>query len=70
MMSASRWRWSLMAAWFALACLTFIVLDSTAARSWLLLLAYGVVPPAMLLWLWNEDGPLPVESLRRRQSQR
>jgi hypothetical protein len=39
------------------------------ARSWLLLLVFGVIPPAMLLWLWNKDRPLLMGSLRRRQKQ-
>lgn len=68
-MSASRWRWSLIGVWFALTSITFIAIDSTAARSWLLLLVFGVVPPAMLLWLWNEDRPLLIGSLHRRQKQ-
>ena len=66
-MSAPQWRWSLIGVWFALTCMTFIAIDSMAARSWLLLLVFGFVPPAMLLWLWNEDRPLLVGSLHRRQ---
>ena len=68
-MSAPRWRWSLIGVWFALTCMTFIALGSWAARSWLLLLVFGLLPPAMLLWLWNEDRPLLIGSLRRRQNQ-
>lgn len=68
-MSAPRWRWSLIGAWFALAFVTFIAIDSMTPRSWLLLLVFGVIPPAMLLWLWNEDRPLLMGSLRSRQKQ-
>lgn len=66
-MSAPRWRWSVIGVWVALISMTFIAVDSMAARSWLLLLVFGFVPPAMLLWLWNEDRPLLLGSLHRRQ---
>lgn len=68
-MSALRWRWSLIGAWIALTCIAFIAIGSMAARSWLLLLVFGTIPPAMLLWLWNEDRPLLMGSLRRPQKQ-
>ena len=66
-MSAPQWRWSLIGLWIALTCVTFAVIDSMTARSWLLLLVFGTVPPAMLLWLWNEDRPLLMGSLRGQQ---
>ena len=66
-MSAPRWRWSLIGVWFALTCVTFMAIDPMAARSWLPLLVFGTVPPAMLLWLWNEDRPLRIGSLRGPQ---
>ena len=69
-MSAPRWRWSLIGVWLALTCLTFIGIDSMVLRSWLLLLVVGFLPPAMLLWAWNEDRPLPIESLRPRRERR
>ena len=68
-MSAPRWRWSLIGVCIALACITFIAIDSTTARNWLLLLVFGTVPPAMVPWLWNEDRPLLIGSLRQRQKQ-
>ena len=67
--SAQRWRWSLIGVWIALACITFIAIGSMAARSWLLLVVFGTIPPAMLLWLWNEDRPLLIGSLRPPQKQ-
>ena len=66
-MSALYWRWSLIGAWCSLCCFTFVAMDSMAARSWLLLVVFGVIPPAMLLWLWNEDRPLLLGSLHRLQ---
>jgi hypothetical protein len=68
-MSAPGWRWSLIGVWIALMCVTFIAIGSMAARSWLLLLVFGTIPPAMLLWLWNEDQPVLIGSLRPRQKQ-
>jgi len=47
----------------------FAAIDSMTTRSWLLVFVFGVTPPAMLLWLWNEDRPLLMGSLRRRQQQ-
>jgi hypothetical protein len=60
-MSTSQWRWSLIGIWLAFTCIAFVAIDSMAVRSWLLLLVVGVIPPAMLLWAWNEDRPVPIE---------
>jgi hypothetical protein len=49
------------------AAVIFTAIGSLAARSWLLLLVTGLVPPVMLLWLWNEDRPLLIGSLQRRR---
>jgi hypothetical protein len=54
------------AVWIALACITFISFGSLAERSWLLLIIVGTIPPAMLLWLWNEDRPQLLGALRER----
>lgn len=64
MMSPPRWRFLVISTWVALACLTFVWIDSGAARSWLLLVESLVVPPSMLLWLWNEDRPELLGTLR------
>lgn len=68
-MTALKWRLSLIGLWIVFASLTFAVIGNTAARSWQLLLVFGVIPPAMLLWLWNEDRPLLIGSLQRRRKQ-
>ena len=65
-MSAPEWRRSLITGWQLLTLITFLVIDNAELRSWLLLLAFGIIPPALLTWLWNEDRPLPMESLRAR----
>ena len=69
-MPASQWRRTAICIWLAASCFTFIGIDSMAVRSWLLLLVCGVIPPAMLLWAWNEDRPLPIESLSARRERR
>ena len=63
-MSGPQWRGWLINAWVAVTCITFVVIDNGELRSWLLLLVFGLIPPAMLMWLWNEDQPRPIESLR------
>lgn len=63
-MSAPRWRWFLIAVWIAVCSVSFVAIDSLTARSWLLLVALIIVPPLMLLWLWNEDRPMLLGSLR------
>ena len=67
-MSAPQERWFLIGVWLALASLTFIATDNIAARSWLLLVVFGLLPPAMLLRLWNEDRPLLIGSLSGRRN--
>jgi hypothetical protein len=66
-MSAPRWRWSLIGVWIALTCIVFVANNDITSRSWLLLVMFGLIPPAMLLWLWNENGPQPVGSLREEK---
>ena len=61
-MSAQRWRWSVIGTWVALACIGLFVIG-ISARTVSLFAVCGVVPPAMLLWLWNEDRPLVMGSL-------
>lgn len=63
-MSAPRVRLLVIGVWVALACLAFVSTGSLVARSWLLLVVGGTIPPAMLLWLWNDDRPQPIGALR------
>ena len=69
-MSPPHWRVLVIGTWVALACLTFIWIGSLAARSWSILLVSGIVPPAMLLWLWNEDRPQLLGTLTERGPRR
>ena len=63
-MSTPQWRYLAIAVWVVLVCVTFVWIGSVALRSWLLLVVSAVIPPAMLLWLWNEDGPQLLGTLR------
>ncbi len=65
-MSAPRRRSYLIGIWVAIACITFLALGTTTLRSASLLLAFGVIPPLMLLWLWNDERPLALGTLRQR----
>ena len=66
-MSGSQWRRLLMSGWVTLVCVVFVAIDNREVRSWLLLAIFGLIPPGMLVWLWNEDRPLPLTSLRMRR---
>ena len=63
-MSAPRWRILVIATWLALTCITFVYVGTVAARNWWLLVVSGAIPPAMLLWLWNDDRPQLLGTLR------
>ena len=63
-MSAPQLRWSVIGVWLATCCIGFWAVDSMTARSWLLLIVSGIIPPLMLLWLWNEQRPVLMGSLR------
>ena len=69
-MSAPRWRLLVIGIWVALACITFVWLGSVATRSWLVLAVSVVIPPSMLLWLWNDDRPELLGTLRAEAGRR
>jgi hypothetical protein len=50
--------WWISAAWVSLSLLLALVADASSVRSWMLVTIVGVVPPLVLLKLWN-DGPPP-----------
>jgi hypothetical protein len=50
--------WSISAAWVSLSLLLALVADASSVRSWMLVTIVGVIPPLVLLKLWN-DGPPP-----------
>ena len=65
-MSAPRWRWSVIGVWVTLACIGLVAIGFTA-RTVSIFVACGIVPPAMLLWLWNEERPLVLGALSPRK---
>ena len=66
-MSATRMRWGLIVVWMAAASVVFTSVGSWTERSWLLLFVAATIPPAMMLWFWNEDRPLMIGSLSARR---
>jgi hypothetical protein len=50
--------WWISAAWVSLSLLLALVADASSVRSWMLVTIVGVIPPLVLLKLWN-DGPPP-----------
>ncbi|MBI3047523.1 MAG: hypothetical protein HYY76_04360 [Acidobacteria bacterium] len=50
--------WWISAVWGSLTLLTFLALDASSLRSWVLATTIGIVPPVVLLRLWS-SGPPP-----------
>jgi hypothetical protein len=51
-------RWSLSALWMSSALLIFMTIGSSSVVSWMALAVAALIPPVVLLTLWN-DGPPP-----------
>jgi hypothetical protein len=66
-MSAPCWRVSPIGLWLAAACVLLLALGSATPRDWSLLLPAGVIPPALLLWRWNEERLLALRALPIRR---
>ena len=64
-MSSPHVRLYLIGLWMAVGAMVFIGVGSWTERSWSLLFVAATIPPAMMLWFWNEDRPLNMERLRR-----
>jgi len=65
-MSLARWHWLLVGVWFAVTSLAFVAVESPIARSWLLLIVFGVVPAAAWLWLFTDHQPQLARAVRRQ----
>jgi hypothetical protein len=50
--------WWISAVWVSLTLLVALVADASSVRSWMLVTIVGVIPPLVLLKLWN-NGPSP-----------
>jgi hypothetical protein len=46
--------WWISAAWVSLSLLLALVADASSVRSWMLVTIVGVIPPLVLLKLWND----------------
>jgi len=57
-MTSSAVPWRISAVWIFLMLLTFMAIDPTSIRNWVVVTTMAVVPSLVLLRLWN-DGPSP-----------
>lgn len=57
---ASSVPWWISAVWVSLTLLTFLALDASSLRSWVLATTIGIVPPFVLLRLWSAGPPSTV----------
>jgi hypothetical protein len=48
----------MMGSWIVAATAAFLAVGSTTPRSWVLLVVFALVPPTMIAWLSNQDGPM------------
>lgn len=56
-------RWYLCASWILLVLLTFLAADATSAGSVLLLAVGAIVPPLIMLALWQDGPPLTIAEM-------
>ena len=50
--------WRIAAVWISLTLLTFLAIDPSSVRNWVMVTTAAVVPTLVLLRLWS-DGPPP-----------
>jgi hypothetical protein len=62
--------WWISAAWVSLSLLLALVADASSVRSWMLVTIVGVVPPLVLLKLWNGPPPTIAEVLHATELKR
>jgi hypothetical protein len=55
-MTSSAVPWRISAVWISLTLLTFLAIDPSSFRNWVLVTTMAVVPSLVLLRLWS-DGP-------------
>jgi len=62
-------RWQISICWIAVALLTFFTVDPSSFRSWLYLMTVALVPPIVLLGLWQDNpGQTIAEVMREGRS--
>ena len=52
--------WLICASWLSLTLLTFLFVDATSIRNWVLVTAIALAPLVVLLKLWGEGHPKAV----------
>lgn len=63
-------RWLLCALWLVLALLAFVVVDASTLRGWVAVTVMGLIPPAILLRIWNQGPPPTVAEALHATEQR
>jgi hypothetical protein len=63
-------RWLLCALWIAILFLAFTFTDATSIRNWLYLAVGMVIPPAVMMTIWNDGPPQTVAELLRSTEER
>jgi hypothetical protein len=63
-------RWSVCGIWVSVVLLTFMFVDPSSVRSWLVLFVAIVVPPSLLLRLWSDGPPATVAEVLHATEER
>jgi hypothetical protein len=63
-------RWSLSVLWASIALFAFMSLGTTSLASWVVLGVTGLIPPIVLLGLWNEGPPPTIAEVIRATEDR
>jgi len=58
-------RWQISICWIAVALLTFFTVDPSSFRSWLYLMTVALVPPIVLLGLWQDNPGQTIAEVMR-----
>jgi len=65
-----RLEWILSACWIAVSLAVFLALDASSTRSWLYLLAIGLVPPIALICLWPQAPQQSIDDVIHGRGER
>jgi len=65
-----RLEWILSACWIAVSLAVFLVLDASSTRSWLYLLAIGLLPPIALIRLWPQAPQQSIDDVIHGRGER
>jgi len=65
-----RLEWILSACWIAVSLAVFLALDASSTRSWLYLLAIGLLPPIALIRLWPQAPQQSIDDVIHGRGER